>query len=191
MLLGMDNWISAHAADALSDAIVDLLNLRLMADPAPCAVEIFLGQVLALKATLRTAPKQVMPDALMVLCLAVDSVLDELKGHTRCGYPFPLLSARPREYCVLAVAHKGCHKAASGAELAPKVNGQLAERCERFNERYPVGTAMNYHPVIGEQAKVVVRVTSAAYVLSGHTPVCFVEGVSGCVALDALTEADC
>lgn len=62
----------------------------------------------------------------------------------------------------------------------------LQERCEQFNARHACFTPVRYHSVIGEGPGISTRTRSAAYILSGHTAVIFVEGVSGCVALDAV-----
>lgn len=68
-----------------------------------------------------------------------------------------------------------------------QVNLAALERlCMNWNGTYPIGTEVEYHSVIGEAAHKITRTRSAAYVLSGHTAVLFVEGVSGCVALDAV-----
>jgi hypothetical protein len=64
---------------------------------------------------------------------------------------------------------------------------QLDQQIERWNNRYPVGTEVIYHPVIGEKEGHRTRTLTLASLLSGHTAVVFVEGVRGCVALDALT----
>jgi hypothetical protein len=74
-----------------------------------------------------------------------------------------------------------------------KVNGHavtpdtaaLELRCAEWNAKHRVGTKVEYHPVIGEKDHRLTRTRSAAYVLSGHTAVLFVESESGCVALDA------
>jgi hypothetical protein len=66
---------------------------------------------------------------------------------------------------------------------------EMAERCNDWNIDFPIGTHVLYHSVIGEGVGVPTRTRSVAYVLSGHTPVIFVEGIAGCVALDALTFA--
>lgn len=62
---------------------------------------------------------------------------------------------------------------------------QLEAECIVWNHKHPIGTPVTYHPVIGEKAGKETVTTGAAYVLGGHTAVVFVEGVSGCVALDA------
>lgn len=62
----------------------------------------------------------------------------------------------------------------------------LIERCRQWNVAYPIGAEVEYHSVINADRHVLTRTNSVAYVLSGHTAVCFVDGVSGCVALDAL-----
>lgn len=64
--------------------------------------------------------------------------------------------------------------------------GTSADRVERFNQQAPVGTVVHYHPLMGSAAYVETKVRGAAYVLGGHTPVCFVENVAGAVALDAI-----
>lgn len=63
---------------------------------------------------------------------------------------------------------------------------QLEERCRQWNSTYPIGAVVEYHSNIGAYRHIVTRTRGEAYVLSGHTAVCFVEGVAGCVALDAL-----
>lgn len=56
-----------------------------------------------------------------------------------------------------------------------------------WNSKNPVGTLVGYSSVIGERPKLWTRTRCEAYVLSGHTAVTFIDGVAGCVALDALT----
>lgn len=73
--------------------------------------------------------------------------------------------------------------------MRAKTLSQLEKQVREFNENCPVGTDVFYHPVIGRPACEQTKVRHPAYVLSGHTAVCFVEGVSGCVALDALEVA--
>ena len=63
---------------------------------------------------------------------------------------------------------------------------KLERLCLNWNSIYPVGTEVEYHPVIGEPKCKITRTRSAAYVLSCHTAVIFVERVSGCVALEAV-----
>jgi hypothetical protein len=67
----------------------------------------------------------------------------------------------------------------------PDLN-RLRRQVEDWNARCPVGTPVEYHSVIGGSANRMTRTRTQAYVLGDHTAVCFVEGVSGCVALDAL-----
>lgn len=62
----------------------------------------------------------------------------------------------------------------------------LERVCRGWNELYPIGTQVEYHPIIGDPEHRITRTRSAAYVLSGHTAVVFVEGISGCVALEAV-----
>ena len=68
-------------------------------------------------------------------------------------------------------------------------NPHLQIECDAWNRAWPVGTRVVYHSVIGEAKGIHTRTRSQAYVLSGHTAVVFVEGVAGCVALDAVDPA--
>lgn len=61
----------------------------------------------------------------------------------------------------------------------------LEKFCVAWNATNPIGTEVEYHPVIGQPDHRLTRTRGPAYVLSGHTAVVFVDGVSGCVALDA------
>lgn len=61
----------------------------------------------------------------------------------------------------------------------------LALQVEKWNLKHPVGTLVEYHPVIGEPAHELRKTRTRADVLSGHTAVVWLEGKSGCVALDA------
>jgi hypothetical protein len=66
---------------------------------------------------------------------------------------------------------------------------QLQAQCDLWNMAYPVGTSVEYHPVIGEPAHRIRKTRTAAQVLSGHTPVVWLDGESGCVALEACIPA--
>lgn len=57
--------------------------------------------------------------------------------------------------------------------------------CFVWNYYYPVGTRVIYHPVIGAKAGRERVTRTVAHVLSGHTAVVWLEGESGCVALEA------
>lgn len=61
----------------------------------------------------------------------------------------------------------------------------LEKQCRNWNERYPVGTVVKYHPVICGDDFRLRRTVSDAQVLSGHTAVIWLDGERGCVALDA------
>lgn len=59
------------------------------------------------------------------------------------------------------------------------------ERVDDFNRRFPVGTRVRYwrrRP----QLPLDTVTRTAAYVLGDHTAVVFIDGVSGCIALDHL-----
>jgi hypothetical protein len=61
----------------------------------------------------------------------------------------------------------------------------LKEQCSDWNMRNPIGTIVNFHPVIGRPEFRVRKTRSEAWVLSGHTIVVQLEGESGCVAVEA------
>jgi len=74
------------------------------------------------------------------------------------------------------------------ARVRPVRSPQL--ECDDWNRRYPVGTAVEFYPVIydgrPEGNEFRVRETCGeAYVLSGHTAVIQLIGERGCVLLDA------
>jgi len=61
----------------------------------------------------------------------------------------------------------------------------LEKRCAQWNAKHPIGTEVEYHPVIGAPAFRLRKTRTQAQVLSGHTAVVWLEGESGCVALEA------
>lgn len=63
---------------------------------------------------------------------------------------------------------------------------QLQRNCDAFNKQHPVGSPIAYSAIIGGPVTLTTTVRSPAYVMSGHSAVTFIEGKSGCVALDAL-----
>ncbi len=63
--------------------------------------------------------------------------------------------------------------------------GSLQRKCDAWNAANPIGTIVKYHPVIGNPEYRVRKTRTAAQLLSGHTPVLWLEGESGCVALQA------
>jgi hypothetical protein len=59
------------------------------------------------------------------------------------------------------------------------------DQVEEWNARVPLETVIRYHPVIGNPEYRETKTRSKAFVLSGHTACVFLQGESGCVALDA------
>lgn len=55
-------------------------------------------------------------------------------------------------------------------------------KVEAFNERNPVGSSVTVVKDLGE--KVETKVKHPAQILSGHTAVVWLEGISGCYCLD-------
>ncbi len=80
-----------------------------------------------------------------------------------------------------------------------KSGAELEAECIVWNHKHPIGTPVLYRSVTGYKAGETLRwpppmetkTRSEAYVLSGHTAVVFVEGVAGCVALDACEVIGC
>ncbi len=61
-----------------------------------------------------------------------------------------------------------------------KVNDQ---KVEKFNATCPVGTDVRFWPGAREGDGIASKTRSEAQVLSGHTPVVWVENYAGCIAL--------
>jgi hypothetical protein len=59
---------------------------------------------------------------------------------------------------------------------------ELQKKCDRFNDRAVVGTKVRVKRDNGDVVETTTR--SAAHVLGGHTAVVFVDGISGCYALE-------
>ena len=62
---------------------------------------------------------------------------------------------------------------------------KLQRQCDAFNARYPVGQPVTVRKDGGEVVSTVT--TSQAEVLSGHSSVIWLEGISGCYLLDRVT----
>ena len=64
----------------------------------------------------------------------------------------------------------------------------LRSQVEEWNTHYPIGTEVVFHPVIGRELNTRIRKTrTEAQILGDHTAIVFLDGESGCVALDACT----
>lgn len=61
----------------------------------------------------------------------------------------------------------------------------LRAQCDAFNARYPVGQPVTVRMDRGELVDTVTR--SSAEVLSGHSAVIWLDGISGCYLLDRVT----
>lgn len=62
---------------------------------------------------------------------------------------------------------------------------RLQAQCDSWNEKHAIGTKVLLLKDGGEKVKTVTR--SEAQVLSGHTAVIWLEGISGCYMLDRCT----
>jgi hypothetical protein len=67
----------------------------------------------------------------------------------------------------------------------PPTLAELQAVCDQWNAKYPVGTSVEYHPVIDEPEHRVRTTRTPAQVLSGHTAVVWLNEERGCVALEA------
>lgn len=67
----------------------------------------------------------------------------------------------------------------------PPSPAALQRQCNQFNDRYPIGQAVTLRKDSGEGISTKTR--SEAEVLSGHSAVIWLEGVSGCYLLDRVT----
>jgi hypothetical protein len=65
---------------------------------------------------------------------------------------------------------------------------RLQDECDRWNAANPVGVAVDYTDDLGKVTATKTR--SEAYVLSGHSCVVFLEGKSGCYALERVRRVD-
>ena len=62
------------------------------------------------------------------------------------------------------------------------------KRCDAWNKDFPVGTEVIVRKDSGETHRG--KTTSEAYMLSGHTPVIHVSGISGCYLLNRVEAAN-
>jgi hypothetical protein len=60
-----------------------------------------------------------------------------------------------------------------------------------FNQRFPVGTVVDYTPIIGGQERHRTRTRSSAWALGHGGVVVMVEGFIGGVAIEALALPEC
>lgn len=67
----------------------------------------------------------------------------------------------------------------------PPPAAQLQEACDKFNAAHQVGAAVSVRLDSGEVRETIT--TSEAQVLSGHSAVIWLKGVSGCYLLDRVT----
>ena len=63
---------------------------------------------------------------------------------------------------------------------------KLQSQCDKFNAEIPIGSEVLVRKDDG--SKVLTFTTSAAQVLSGHTPVIWLKGISGCYLLDRVSK---
>ena len=55
-----------------------------------------------------------------------------------------------------------------------------------WNQRFPVGTPVRYHPIIGDKEFITSKTRSEAWELGHGAPVVKIEGRTGGVALEAI-----
>lgn len=69
--------------------------------------------------------------------------------------------------------------------MRPPSPAKLRAQCESFNAKYPVGQKVSVRKDGGYGVITVTR--SRAEVLSGHSAVIWLEGITGCYLLDRVT----
>jgi hypothetical protein len=69
--------------------------------------------------------------------------------------------------------------------MRPQRTAKLHAQCEAFNAKYPVGQKVSVRKDAGDGVITITR--SKAEVLSGHSAVIWLEGISGCYLLDRVT----
>lgn len=90
-----------------------------------------------------------------------------------------------RSYDVRSADHQHAKRA---ARVALRAEAMAAKKCVKdWNERYPVGTLVDYHAVIGEPATAQHATRSEARQLPNGEPVVWLEDKVGCVSLRAVT----
>lgn len=62
---------------------------------------------------------------------------------------------------------------------------KLQKQCDDFNAKHAVGTPVTLHT--DTKGDIATKTRSVAQVLSGHSAVVWLEGVSGCYALERVT----
>ena len=67
---------------------------------------------------------------------------------------------------------------------------KLQKEVDRFNNQFPVGTKVEYWRGIREGEGKIGFIKSRAEILSGHTPVVWIAGCSGCIALSHVRPLD-
>lgn len=68
---------------------------------------------------------------------------------------------------------------------ADQLARKLQKQCDAFNAETPVGSEVRVQKDNGDI--VLTRTVTEAQVLSGHTPVIWLEGISGCYLLDRVS----
>jgi hypothetical protein len=73
-----------------------------------------------------------------------------------------------------------------GQRLRDRALAKLQAQCDRFNAECPVGTEVLVKT--DGLGNIITKTTSPAQVLSGHTPVIWLDGISGCYLLDRVSK---
>ena len=74
------------------------------------------------------------------------------------------------------------HKYIGGIVSTQKSMEVMQSKVEVFNKKHPIGSAVTVIKDFGEQVET--QVKYPAEILSGHTPMVWLEGISGCYMLD-------
>src|SRR6266545_634782 len=103
----------------------------------------------------------------------------------------PLMYLTPT-FCASRAAERQAAMAKKFRELLEKMSPERRERirreaerlvaqyrCDEWNAQYPIGTTVEYHPVIGAPEHRIRTTRTQAEVLSGHTAVVWLNEESG------------
>lgn len=67
---------------------------------------------------------------------------------------------------------------------------KMQAQCAAFNDRHPVGSTIRVWPGAIEGEPIAVQIHYPAAVLGSHTPVVYVTGGQGCIALTHVAKAE-
>ena len=76
------------------------------------------------------------------------------------------------------------------AQAKSPTPAELQRQCDQWNAAHDVGVTVSYEEIVGDGETHRAPSYSLAQVLSGHSPVIWLEGKRGCVHLDHCTAVE-